>query len=60
MENTEDIKVVVIENGPLIVHGSMSITNADGTVTAKSPRASFCRCGLSSNQPYCDGAHKKK
>lgn len=58
MENTEATKIVIIENGPLIVHGKMSITTPDGTVVEKDPRASFCRCGASKNQPFCDGSHK--
>lgn len=48
----------VIENGPLIVTGQIEITHIDGSTEVKETRASFCRCGLSANKPYCDGGHK--
>lgn len=43
--------VRVRENGPLALHGELSI---DG---APVYRATLCRCGQSANKPYCDGAH---
>lgn len=52
-------EIQIIENGPMIVKGTMEITHADGTKETKENRASFCRCGASSNQPYCDGTHRK-
>ena len=42
----------VRENGPLAVHARMEI----GGVAA-GMRATLCRCGASSNKPYCDGSH---
>ena len=39
------------ENGPLAFHGDVTI---DG---APAMRATLCRCGHSSNKPYCDGSH---
>jgi CDGSH-type Zn-finger protein len=27
-------------------------------INEKEERVSFCRCGKSLKQPYCDGAHK--
>lgn len=51
-------KVNLIENGPLIVLGEITITHEDGTTEVKEARASFCRCGQSENMPYCNGAHK--
>ena len=51
-------KVNLIENGPLIVVGEMTITHEDGSTEVKDARASFCRCGKSENMPYCNGAHK--
>ncbi len=54
-----NIKVQVIENGPLMVTGSCEITHKDGTTELKE-KAAYCRCGHSSNKPFCDGAHKKE
>lgn len=46
--------------GPLVVEGSFDIVGGDGrTVERGLKMASFCRCGLSDNQPFCDGAHFK-
>jgi CDGSH-type Zn-finger protein len=52
-------KIKIMENGPLLVEGSMEITRPDGTVERKEKTTAFCRCGVSSNKPFCDGQHKK-
>jgi len=52
-------KVTVIPNGPLMVEGTIHVTKADGTAETKENKSFLCRCGHSSNKPYCDGAHKK-
>lgn len=64
--DAESIKVeaeteTIIEttpNGPLMVYGNVTVKDKDGNLTQKS-KAAFCRCGGSSNKPYCDGTHKK-
>jgi len=48
-----------MRNGPLLVHGSISIKHADGTVEQKENVNAFCRCGASTNKPFCDGSHRK-
>lgn len=53
-----DTKVDVRENGPLLVHGTLQVTMADGTSEIREKTTAFCRCGLSQNKPYCDGAHR--
>ena len=52
-----ETKVEVLENGPLLVYGTLHITNADGTKEKKNKTTAFCRCGASKNKPYCDGEH---
>ncbi len=54
-----ETKVQIIENGPMMVHGKSVITHKDGTEEIKEKSTAFCRCGASSNKPYCDGTHKK-
>ena len=54
-----ETKVEVLENGPLLVHGTINITNSDGSQDKKEKTTAFCRCGASMNKPYCDGAHRK-
>lgn len=51
--------VEVLPNGPLCVHGTLTVKHADGTDEKKSTKTFFCRCGQSSKKPYCDGTHKK-
>lgn len=50
--------VVVVPGGPLIVHGDIDITLTNGGKEQRKRSTAFCRCGGSSNKPYCDGAHK--
>lgn len=51
--------VETVPNGPLMVYGNVSIKNNSGEVTKKNKVTAFCRCGASSNKPFCDGSHKK-
>ncbi len=59
VEASADIKVQVLENGPLLVNGTLEVTNSDGNVETKKRTTAFCRCGASANKPYCDGEHSK-
>ncbi len=54
-----ETKVEVLENGPLLVYGTLKVTNKDGASEIKNKTTAFCRCGASENKPYCDGAHVK-
>ena len=46
-------------DGPLLVSGGVRVTDAAGNVLYEGERAALCRCGGSSNKPFCDGTHKK-
>jgi uncharacterized Fe-S cluster protein YjdI len=48
----------VSPNGPLLVRGEIIVKDAQGNETRKSNITAFCRCGASSNKPYCDGSHR--
>jgi uncharacterized Fe-S cluster protein YjdI len=54
-----ETQVEVLENGPLLVYGILNITHKDGSKESKNRTTAFCRCGVSQNKPYCDGAHVK-
>lgn len=43
--------------GPLWVRGRIPIESADGTVYEVRNRVTLCRCGKSTNKPFCDGSH---
>lgn len=51
--------VEVIKNGPLMVYGNITVKHKDGSETQKHRVTAFCRCGASSNKPFCDGTHVK-
>ena len=57
--SAEATTCTVLENGPLLVNGTLEITLTDGTKETKKRSTAFCRCGASQNKPYCDGAHKE-
>jgi len=52
-----ETKVEVMENGPLLVYGTLNVTDAAGNTETKDKTTAFCRCGHSQNKPYYDGAH---
>ena len=52
-------EVRIAENGPLLVSGGVRIRDAGGKVLYEGDKAALCRCGGSSNKPFCDGTHKK-
>lgn len=52
-----DNVVEILANGPLLVHGDIVVKDSLGNKTRKNKVTAFCRCGASSNKPYCDGSH---
>jgi uncharacterized Fe-S cluster protein YjdI len=56
---TLETKVEVLNNGPLLVYGTLKVTHKDGREEIKNKTTAFCRCGASNNKPYCDGTHVK-
>lgn len=44
-------------SGPLWVRGGVTIVAADGETYEVRNRVTLCRCGQSSNKPFCDGTH---
>lgn len=55
-------KIIVNNNGSLKVEGEFEVVDMQGNAYGLQGRTvvSFCRCGLSNNKPFCDGAHKEK
>ncbi|MBE9517696.1 MAG: CDGSH iron-sulfur domain-containing protein [Bacteroidetes bacterium] len=45
--------------GPLKVTGPKRIKGSDGKIIKKDEPVFLCRCGNSSNKPFCDGTHKR-
>ncbi|WP_445738075.1 (4Fe-4S)-binding protein [Mariniflexile sp.] len=55
-----ETKVEVLENGPLLVYGTLHVTHKDGSKEIKNKTTAFCRCSASNNKPFCDGTHAKE
>jgi uncharacterized Fe-S cluster protein YjdI len=58
VEPSAETEVSVTPNGPLILRGNLRIVR-DGVEVARLEKAALCRCGHSSNKPFCDGTHLK-
>lgn len=52
-------EIAVVDDGPLWVRGGIPIEAADGFAYEVRNRVTLCRCGRSSNKPFCDGSHVK-
>jgi uncharacterized Fe-S cluster protein YjdI len=58
-EPVPDPPIVEVQpDGPLYVHGAITIVDQDGAARDL-PRAALCRCGESNNKPFCDGMHDR-
>src|SRR5437868_2598449 len=58
------VKITVRPNGPYRVEapeGSIELVDAEGNAfdISGKPAFSLCRCGASTNKPFCDGTHSK-
>jgi CDGSH iron-sulfur domain-containing protein 3 len=52
-----EVTITPSENGPYIVSGQVTLTDIDGRVIEHPDPMVMCRCGGSSNKPFCDGTH---
>lgn len=63
IEDQEQASVNAIEDvalgcsGPLMVRGGIRVESANGESYEIRNRQALCRCGSSSNKPFCDGSH---
>ena len=53
-------KLTVTKNGFIKIDGDFEIVDPEGNVYDLHGRTALglCRCGLSANKPFCDGAHR--
>jgi CDGSH-type Zn-finger protein len=54
-----EVTITVRPNGPFRVEGPIKLVDYDGKVLdlAGKLAISLCRCGASTNKPFCDGTH---
>lgn len=67
---TKDMRIKIIKNGPYVVSGDIPLCEKiiepkgngyvykEGRKFTHSKTYSLCRCGKSTNHPYCDGKHQ--
>jgi uncharacterized Fe-S cluster protein YjdI len=53
------VEIQIMKDGPIVVTGKIKLTNEEGKEYKTYSITSFCRCGASSNMPFCDGTHRK-
>jgi len=53
------LSITPYPNGPLGVAGPVEIISGTGRTVNRVERTALCRCGHSSNKPYCEGTHAK-
>lgn len=59
METQNDITRITVSNkGPYLVKGKFVFVDRDGKEELKEGNIALCRCGASSNKPFCDGTHR--
>jgi CDGSH-type Zn-finger protein len=49
--------VALCRDGPILVRGGIAVESEDGQSYEVRNRVTLCRCGHSSNKPFCDGTH---
>lgn len=58
-ETASIMNIEIKPNGPILITTDCEITHSDGRKEIKQGTTALCRCGQSSNKPYCDGTHRK-
>jgi len=53
------LEVSPAKSGPLVMKGNLTILSGSGRRAWTGTKAFLCRCGQSSNKPFCDGTHTK-
>ncbi len=55
-----DVQITIKDSGPYLVKGPIALTDAEGNdFTLDKETVALCRCGASTNQPFCNGTHRK-
>ncbi len=56
-----DVKIELRNNGPMRVYGPFELVDQDGKAytVPEGEWVSMCRCGESSNKPFCDSSHRE-
>jgi 3-phenylpropionate/trans-cinnamate dioxygenase ferredoxin subunit len=58
-KNMSDPTIQVLPKGPYLVAGKFALLDASGKKIEAGEKIALCRCGASTNKPFCDGTHSK-
>jgi len=58
-ERGGELRVEPLEDGPLKISGALEICSGTGRTVTRTCSTRLCRCGASSNKPFCDGSHRR-
>ena len=53
------LAIKAVKDGPLLLKGNVTMSGASGRSSWQGKQVALCRCGASTNKPFCDGSHKK-
>jgi CDGSH-type Zn-finger protein len=54
-----DTTIQSLPKGPYLVTGKVNLLDANGNKVETGEKFALCRCGASTNKPFCDGTHSK-
>jgi hypothetical protein len=63
LDESEEQSISFIEDpiigasGPIMLRGGITVIAGNGNAYEVRNRQALCRCGRSSNKPFCDGSH---
>jgi CDGSH-type Zn-finger protein len=57
-EKHANLIIKLMDNGPAILEGSYTLESPEIGSYSSDKGIALCRCGASSNKPFCDGTHK--
>jgi CDGSH-type Zn-finger protein len=54
-----DPTIQVLPKGPYLIAGRVTLLDGSGNRIEAGEKIALCRCGASTNKPFCDGTHSK-
>ena len=58
LPNADSLKITLSKDGPLMLQGPFEVRGCDKTCYTGN-KVALCRCGGSSNKPFCDDTHMR-
>lgn len=52
--------IKIKDNGFIKINGEVELVDQKGNIIETPEKYGLCRCGLSTNMPFCTGDHRRK